>query len=465
MVLYNPLILFPILLIAVVVYYLLPSSWRRYFLLILSLSFFYSFSPKGTLLLFLLTVFNYFIAIVIQRSQKKHFFRCIAILINITAFTIPRLIEAGAAAKLSISLDYLIPLGIAFFTLQNIGYVLDVSRGIIPAEHNFWNYLLFILFFAKLSAGPIEPARHFLPQVENEHKYDPGKIYWGIFQILWGLFKKVVIADRLTLITDQVFNNPGQYYGLTVITAIIFYSFQIYFDFSGYSDIALGIAHLFGFKLSSNFKRPFLAENINEFWNRWHITFTNWLREYIFFPLRRFFLRQRSSTSPFWALLIPPLLTMLVSGAWHGLQPTYLVWGVYHGLLLFLNTAFMKKKRVQPDKYRILKRLFTFSLVSFGWLFFRPASLGDAGILLQSIFVKSTTYHDLLLEIDTVDMLVSLSIIPFVMGIEIYLEDMHKNWNNLSTGSRWITLLLILLAVSLFGIYQPGNTEFIYAGF
>lgn len=131
MVLYNPLILFPILLIAVVVYYLLPSSWRRYFLLILSLSFFYSFSPKGTLLLFLLTVFNYFIAIVIQRSQKKHFFRCIAILINITAFTIPRLIEAGAAAKLSISLDYLIPLGIAFFTLQNIGYVLDVSRGII----------------------------------------------------------------------------------------------------------------------------------------------------------------------------------------------------------------------------------------------------------------------------------------------------------------------------------------------
>jgi D-alanyl-lipoteichoic acid acyltransferase DltB (MBOAT superfamily) len=126
-----------------------------------------------------LTVFNYFIAIVIQRSQKKHFFRCIAILINITAFTIPRLIEAGAAAKLSISLDYLIPLGIAFFTLQNIGYVLDVSRGIIPAEHNFWNYLLFILFFAKLSAGPIEPARHFLPQVENEHKYDPGKIYWA----------------------------------------------------------------------------------------------------------------------------------------------------------------------------------------------------------------------------------------------------------------------------------------------
>jgi len=252
---------------------------------------------------------------------------------------------------------------------------------------------------------------------------------------------------------------------LTVITAIAFYSFQIYFDFSGYTDIALGIAHMFGYDLSPNFKKPFLAENINEFWNRWHITFTGWLREYIFFPLRRSLLRKRASFSQFLALFIPPLATMLASGLWHGFQPTYLVWGLYHGLLLYSNTAGAKKKRSSPTHSPWPGRILTFALVSFGFLFFRSASLTDAGILLQSIFVKSTTYHDLLLNIHPMDLILSFAAIILIMGFETYLHDRQQSWSDLSFPVQWAVVLMLLLAISIVGVYQPINTEFIYAAF
>jgi D-alanyl-lipoteichoic acid acyltransferase DltB (MBOAT superfamily) len=316
-----------------------------------------------------------------------------------------------------------------------------------------------------LTSGPIEPARRFLPQMSKPKEYDPHVLRSGILQIGMGLFKKVVVADRLALIVDAVFDQPGMYHGLTVITAIAFYSFQIYFDFSGYTDIALGIARMFGYHLSPNFKKPFLAENINEFWNRWHITFTGWLREYIFFPLRRSLLRSRSSSKQFLALFIPPLATMLASGLWHGFQSTYLVWGLYHGLLLYANTAYTKKKNSSSTHSPWFGRIFTFALVTFGFLFFRSASLPDTVILLQSIFVKSTTYHDLLLNIHPMDLILSFTAIILIMGFETYLHDRHKSWNDLSFGVQWALVLMLLLSISIVGVYQPINTEFIYAAF
>ena len=461
----NPLLLIPALVIVVALYYAFPDQWRRYYLFFISLAFLFLATPQAGLLLVLLSLFNYGIGIFIERASRKKWVTTLSIVFNCIVFLFPRYIELTNTAALLVPINYLIPLGIAFITLQNISYLLNVSRGILPAERNLINFMLFITFFPKLTAGPIESARHFLPQVRQTHPYKAENIHQGLFLIGSGIFKKIVIADRLALITDQIFNNPGQYYGLTVLTAVFFYSFQIYFDFSGYTDIARGIAYLFGYDLSINFNKPFLAENINEFWSRWHITFTTWLRENIFFPIRRFLLRQSNNTTAFLALLIPPLITMLASGLWHGLKPTFILWGLYHGLLLFLTVLLSKNKKPQNPRNRWSRRLTTFSLVTFGWFFFRASSIPEIGIFLQSIFVKSTTFHDLLLEIDAFDLVIAFAAIPMVMGFEIYLHDSQKAWNDLPVAVRWIACLAILLSISMLGVYQPGNTEFIYAGF
>ena len=461
----NPLILIPALLVTATLYYALPESRRRPYLLLLSLAFLASITPQATFLLLAISLINYAAGLLLERNPEKIALRTLFILLNGMVWVLPRLFNLVDFSGLPFNASYLIPVGIAFITLQNIAYLIDVSRGILPAEHNLINYLLYVTFFAKLSAGPIEPARRFLPQLKQSYPYQAENIRRGLFLISMGIFKKIVIADRLALINDLVFNHPGQYYGLTVITTLIFYSFQIYFDFSGYSDMARGLATVFGYDLSVNFDRPFLAENINEFWSRWHMTLTAWLREYIFFPVRRFFLRQHNSISAFLALLVPPLLTMLVSGLWHGLKPTFIIWGIYHGVLLFLNAMQSRAKKNNLKGSLWGRRLGTFGLVTFGWFFFRAASLADVGILLQSIFVKSTTYHDLLLTIDAYDLKIAFIAIALVMGFEIYLQDARKTWHDLPVALRWSAWLVILLAISMLGVYQTSNTEFIYAGF
>lgn len=458
----NPLLILPPLFIAVTLYYMLPDSWQRLYLLLLSLAFLVSITPKTIFFLIIVSLCNFCAGLLIERDPKKTWLRTLFISLNVFVLAIPRLFNQLNSNVLP---NYLIPLGIAFITLQNIGYILDVSRGILPVEHNLINFLLYTCFFAKLSAGPIEPARRFLTQFKYIHPYNAENVRRGLFLISMGIFKKVVVADRLALINDQVFNNPGQYFGLTVVTAVIFYSFQIYFDFSGYTNIAHGLAIMFGYNLSINFDKPFLVENINEFWSRWHMTLTAWLREYVFFPTRRFLLCKHNSTSTFLALFIPPLLTMLVSGLWHGLKPTFIIWGIYHGVLLFLNAMQSKFKKNRLKGSLWSRRLVTFGLVTFGWFFFRTTSLPDVGIFLKSTFVKSTTFHDLLLTIDTYDMIIAFIAILLIMGLEIYMQDTQKSWNNLPTALRWSVCLGMLLAISMLGVYQPGNTEFIYAGF
>lgn len=225
------------------------------------------------------------------------------------------------------------------------------------------------------------------------------------------------------------------------------------------------MARLFGYGLTSNFDHPYLATSINDFWNRWHISFTSWLREYIFFPLRRFFLRQHRSNSQFLSLLIPPLVTMLISGIWHSIQPTFIAWGLYHGLLLFVNVVVLKNKKEDAHKQRWLKRIFTFGLVSLGWTLFRSASFADAVMLVQSIFVKSTTFHDLLQDIASMDLILALISIPLVMIAETILHDRQKTWMEMAPALRWVAYFVVLISICLVGAYQPWNTEFIYAGF
>jgi len=463
---YNPFILIPLISLVIFIYYHLPKKIRTPYLLFLSIAFLLLMDSRGVIFLLCLALVNFGTALYIEKKPNHKTIHIIGILLNILALVVPRLLNFITVANSDSLLDYLIPLGIAYIVLQNIGYLLDVNRGILSADHNFLNYLSYILFFPKLSSGPIEAARRFLPQVKQNHHLSLDMLQNAALRILFGLFKKLVIADRLALITKAVFDHPGQYQGLTVITAIFFYSFQIYFDFSGYSDIAIGTAGLFGYDLMENFNHPYLATSISDFWNRWHMSFTIWLREYIFFPLRRFFLKRNNPNKQFYALFFPPLVTMLVSGLWHGFSPTFILWGLFHGVLLFINELTRKTKKNPDTSHSLLwKRILTFSLVALGWILFRSNTLSDVGLLIQSIFVKSTTYHAILQDISSMDLTIALLSIPLIIILETRMVDANKNWLDIMPALRWAAYLLILISIFTLGVYQPWNTEFIYAGF
>ena len=463
---YNPYILVPLLSLAVFIYYRQPDKSRTTYLLFLSISFLFYMDSHSAAYLLALALFNFGIGLYLERNPDHKNILLISIIFNVLSLAVPHFLKIISIADSNNILEYLIPLGIAYIVLQNIGYLLDVSHKIIPAEHNLIHFLTYILFFPKLLSGPVEAARNFLPQEKQSHQFSMDILQNAAQRILFGLFKKVVIADRLALITQEVFDNPDQYQGLTVITAILFYSFQIYFDFSGYSDIAIGTASLFGYKLTENFAYPYLATNINDFWSRWHISFTSWLREYIFFPLRRCFLKTKVRSKQFLAVFLPLLITMLVSGLWHGFSLPFILWGVFHGFLLFKNEIARKKKKcTDPDSNIFGKRLLTFSLVSFGWIIFRSSSMSDIGLLLRNIFVKSTTYSTLLQEISKMDLVLALGSIPILMVFESKLVDGKKRWMDFSPTFRWVCYFVILFSICAFGVYQPWNTEFIYAGF
>jgi alginate O-acetyltransferase complex protein AlgI len=247
---------------------------------------------------------------------------------------------AGASASLPV-LSVLLPVGISFYTFEAISYTVDVYRRRMPAERNLLNFMLFILFFPHLVAGPIVRARDFLPQVRRPKRWDWVRLHLGGQYLLLGLFKKLAIADRMALFADPVFADPGPYGSGAVWVAVLAYTLQLYCDFSGYSDMALGCAHLLGYKLAPNFNLPFLAPNLSEFWRRWHISLSTWLRDYLFFPLG-------GSRGSRWRTNRNLLITMTLCGLWHGALGRFVVFGALHGVLLIVNRWFRSVCQARP---------------------------------------------------------------------------------------------------------------------
>jgi alginate O-acetyltransferase complex protein AlgI len=281
------------------------------------------------------------------------------------------------------ALRVLAPLGISFYTFEAISYVVDVYRGRIRAERDLAAFLLFILFFPHLMAGPIVRAGDFLPQVARHKRWSWLRLQAGAQLFLLGLFKKLAIADRMALFADPVFADPGGYRRGAVWIAVFAYALQIYADFSGYSDMALGFAHLLGYKLAPNFRTPYLAPNIAEFWRRWHVSLSGWLRDYLFIPLG-------GSLGLGWQTVRNLMATMTLGGLWHGASWTFVAWGVLHGLLLVLHRAFRAGCAGRPRLERALRsgpgtaaRVgCTFLCVCLGWVFFRAQTFGAAAALL-----------------------------------------------------------------------------------
>lgn len=268
-------------------------------------------------------------------------------------------------------LNWAVPVGISFFTFQAVGYMLDVYHGKVIAEKNLLNYVLFVSFFPQVTSGPISTAEDLMPQIKATHRFDYDQGKQGLKFLLWGMFIKLVIADRLGLFVDTVYANYIHYNGATCFVASVFYTLQIYCDFAGYSLMAIGIARTLGFNLSDNFRRPYFAISITDFWKRWHITLTRWLTQHIYIPMGG---NRCSKARNYWNIFV----TFLVSGIWHGANWTFIVWGCMHGVLQIIEKALgWQKYEGNKGFVKAIRILVTFLLVNFAWIFFRMPTISD----------------------------------------------------------------------------------------
>lgn len=287
------------------------------------------------------------------------------------------------------TLKVILPVGISFYTFHGLSYVIDIYYDRIKAEKNFVDYSVFVSFFPLLVAGPIERATHLLPQIKKERTFDYAKAVDGMRQILWGLFKKVVIADQCAEYANMIFNNSGDYSGSTLLLGAIFFTFQIYGDFSGYSDIALGTARLFGIELLRNFAFPYFSRDIAEFWRRWHISLSSWFRDYLYIPLG-------GSKGGTWKKVRNTFIIFLVSGFWHGANWTFIVWGLLNALYIMPSIIFKTNRtnldivaqgKYLPSVKELFQMVVTFMLTVFAWIFFRAHTLGHAIIYIKKLLI------------------------------------------------------------------------------
>ncbi|MEP1034890.1 MBOAT family O-acyltransferase [Ekhidna sp.] len=361
--------------------------------------------------------------------------------------------------------DLLLPVGISFYTFQTLSYSIDIYRGKTKVETNFFRFALYVSFFPQLVAGPIERSNRLLPQLSKSHQFDYNKVVSGLRMVLWGFFKKIMIADRLAILVNEVYNNPADYDGLGVSIATIFFAFQIYCDFSGYSDIAIGIARMLGIDLMTNFRSPYFSKSISEFWSRWHISLSTWFRDYVYIPLG-------GNKVVKWRWYYNLLITFLISGLWHGSNWTFILWGGIHGVLLILGILFTNL--IGNTKSDWIKRKLglpvVFILVSFSWIYFRANSLNDSQILTSSILSckwSISEFFDLQnIFNNSSDIYLSFFLIGFLLFVELTEQKgttIVERVGRYSPLVRWTIYLLVCLAIIYKGVYQ--NQEFIYFQF
>ncbi|MEN6570687.1 MAG: MBOAT family O-acyltransferase [Anaerolineaceae bacterium] len=469
----NPLILFPLLAAACLVYYLLPARFRWVCLLVFSAAFYVRISSWAALVLLGAILLNYFLGLRVAGSQGKRKTATLiaGILLNLgllAAFKYGTPSISTLLATDTISAGLIYPLGLSFFTVQNISYLVDVSKKLVPAERNLGVFAAYVSFFPKIASGPIERARNLIPQFWQEHAFDWENITWGVRQVVFGLFKKLVIADRLAIIANEVFDHPLEHHGLSVAAGILCFAFQLYFDFAGYSDLALGIARLFGIKLTVNFRLPYLAEDAVEFWNRWHISFSTWLRDYIFYPSRRYLLKNFRSAVLI-AAVIPPLVTMLASGFWHGTGWTFILWGLYHAVLYIFVVLRKQYLGIEPflqkQWMKYPKIVLNFVFVTLGWIFFRANSIGDIGVVFKQLLQPKWGFVILQDKVGLANIIISGTLIAGAIVFELLLENKIKVFDQISKPVRWAIYCFLLVAISAFGVYQASGNPFVYFRF
>ncbi len=379
--------------IVFILYWTVPKKWQWIILLTVSYYFYMSWNIKYVFLILLTTIISYITALLVEKETKdnlKKIYLSIALIVslgvlfffkyfNFISSSIAEVAGLFSIHYTPVFLEILLPVGISFYTFQTLSYVIDVYRGNVMAEKHFGKYAAFISFFPQLVAGPIERSSNLLPQIRKENQFDYTQASYGMKLMVWGFLKKIVIADTLAVSVDRIYNDVYSYSGMSLVLATLFFTIQIYCDFSGYSDIAVGCAKLFGIELMENFKSPYFASSIKEFWKRWHISLSTWFLDYLYIPLGG----NRVSK---WRNRCNLLITFLVSGLWHGANWTYVIWGGVHGAGQIIEKMFIGKKKSVNNFDKTLKIICVFAFTAFAWIFFRARTLTDAVYIIGHLF-------------------------------------------------------------------------------
>lgn len=461
---FDFLILFPFIFL---LYWIIPTKYiniRKAFLILVSFLLYLNWKPWFALVLIGVIVVTYLFARWLQNTdrQKNIVVRGgILSLLPLLFFKYYNFVNESVWSLLSSvglryelkGLNWAVPIGISFFSFQAVGYLLDVYHKRVEVEKNFWDYTLFVSFFPQVVSGPISTADELLPQIKSLPKFDYEKARRGMQWLLWGLFLKVVLADRVGLYVDLIFNNYEHYSGWNTILAAVLYSFQIYGDFAGYSFMAVGVAKLLGFDLINNFDRPYWAQSVTNFWRRWHISLTRWLTQQVYIPLGG---SRCSKMRQYFNIMV----TFLVSGIWHGANWTFIVWGVLHGFFQIIEKALGLGKSESKGLLGVLRVGVTFVLVTLSWVIFRSPSIDVAVGFIASMcdfngFVA-----------DGMDMLrYSVFALTILLSWELlceYKKDLILHLAHYKV-IRWMVYLFIVVMIMLIGVFDGG--QFIYANF
>lgn len=425
-----------------VLYWTFPKqSARNIIFLIASYVFYGWLQPWYSLVLFATTLLDYFISIGIDRKiWSKNLLVILSFIVNFGTlvffkyndFFLSEILNTfshlGISHQLT-TLRIIFPLGLSFYTLKKFAYILDIARHKIPVEKNIIVFALFVAFFPQIISGPIDRAQNLLPQIKSERNWSMNYFVNSWPHILMGLFKKLVVADNLSIIVDKIFalQQPSI---LLVLVGAFGFTFQLLSDFSAYTDLSRGISFLLGFKTPENFRSPYLSITPTDFWNRWHITLSEWLRDYIFFPTRRICLRLKSRATKQIALFFPPIITMLFSGFWHGTGWIYIIWGIYYGLLIvFYQVAGFGGAWKPSNRYKLFAAwMLMFGLITFGWLIFRSPSIEWlVNIGRHSHFVQS--YNDIYVATASLSMILGYTAPLFIKNcIDLLKYSFIRNW-------------------------------------
>ena len=439
--------------------YYFYSCWNWYFLFLLVFS----------------TLLDYFAALQIEKSKtakrsKIILWICVSINLgflgvfkyyNFFADSFSALLASCGVNASPVLLNIILPVGISFYTFHGLSYIIDIYYKRIKAEPNFIDYSLFVSYFPLLVAGPIERATHLLPQIKVKRNFDFDKAKQGIYQIIWGLVKKIVIADSCAVYANQIFDHYQNMNSLSLILGTVYFAFQIYGDFSGYSDIALGTSKLFGIDLLKNFDFPYFSRDIAEFWRKWHISLSSWFKDYVYIPLG-------GSAGSVWLKVRNTFIIFLVSGFWHGANWTYVAWGFINALY-FLPLLLLKQNRKNINSIKltfdfssfkeIFNLLLTFGITCFAWIFFRSKSITDAFLYIKKIFVN-WTFKEQYFEIERYNYELLYLIVVFVIVEWNFKEKIEP----ISGKYSWIKLALCLAAILALGVFSDSK-EFIYFQF
>ena len=458
-------------------YFILPFKQRWLLLLLSSCYFYMAFVPIYILILGFTILVDYFAGRIIEKSEgkKRRFYLICSLIANIGVLCIFKyynfisenlsfLLQGFITNYQLPYLSILLPIGLSFHTFQAMSYTIEVYKGNQKAERHFGIYSLYVMFYPQLVAGPIERPQNLLHQFRENHKFESDRVVSGLKLMLWGFFKKLVIADRLALYVNTVYNNSSHHNGVTLAVATLFFAFQIYCDFSAYSDIAIGSARVMGFNLMTNFDRPYFSKSIAEFWKRWHISLSTWFKDYLYISLGG-----NKVSIPRWYFNL--FIVFLISGLWHGANWTYIVWGGINGFYLVFAivtktyreklSALIKLDKI-PLLNNILQILITFGLTCFAWIFFRAKNITEAFSIVKKILYFDGPFFNPNKSI----FLFSIIGIIFLMLVELKRE-YFNNLFSFSLNEYWLVrnfyYSFLIIVIILIGVFDGG--EFIYFQF